>query len=143
MRGFVPKRPTGSTPEARFAQWVYDELMANRLQDSPDARTMRTTRGFVAIAKGKKGGGGGSITYKRDYDPNKAYRVGDIVRKRTGAGSVTGFTGLAICVQDAPAGNAPEFPESQYWDVWQLGIQTYVACRNGVGKTTYIQLMEV
>ena len=38
----APKRPTGSTPEARFSQWVYDSLISMRPM-GPDVS--RTTRG--------------------------------------------------------------------------------------------------
>lgn len=60
MIGFVPKRPSGSSPEARFAQWVFDELMQRRPQQTPDSKTLVTTRGVASIVKPGVSGGTGA-----------------------------------------------------------------------------------
>lgn len=57
MIGHLPPRPTGSGPDAVFMQWVYDTFVMLRMQETPDASTSRTTRGFQVIPN--KGGGGG------------------------------------------------------------------------------------
>jgi hypothetical protein len=49
MIGFTPPRPTGSNEEARFMQWVYDEILRNRPQQTPNAKTNSTTRGFFMV----------------------------------------------------------------------------------------------
>lgn len=51
-----PPRPTGTTPEARYAQWLWDSSNRNRIQDSAGSRTTRTTRGFFTIPQKLPGG---------------------------------------------------------------------------------------
>jgi hypothetical protein len=45
-----PPRPTGSNAEARFAQWVYDTLIALQNMQAPGTRVNRTTRGVQISA---------------------------------------------------------------------------------------------
>lgn len=59
---YAPMRPGGTSPEARFDQWVWDMIHALRPQDAPGMVTHRTTRGVVRIPKAVKGGGGISIS---------------------------------------------------------------------------------
>lgn len=46
MKGTLPPRPTGSTPEARFMQWLWDNWHANVIQDSSSVKVNRTTKGI-------------------------------------------------------------------------------------------------
>src|SRR5262245_50039170 len=46
MIGTVPKRPTGSSPQARFVQWVWDSLVyQKRASRAPGAKTSSTSGG--------------------------------------------------------------------------------------------------
>ena len=51
MIGFRPARPVGSSPEALFAQAVWDELWGGgqRFNDVAAVKGSRTTRGVIAI----------------------------------------------------------------------------------------------
>lgn len=61
MIGAAPKRPTGTTPEAMFAQWVWDKLNTPvRVQDVPNAKVLRTTRGTAVLPQATPTGGTGS-----------------------------------------------------------------------------------
>lgn len=45
MKNFKPKRPTGTSDEARFMQWVWDEIMAAKINNSPTVKVNRTPNG--------------------------------------------------------------------------------------------------
>jgi hypothetical protein len=45
-----PPRPVGTSAEARFAQWVYDTLIALQNMQAPGTRVNRTTRGVQISA---------------------------------------------------------------------------------------------
>jgi hypothetical protein len=55
MIGFRPARPVGTSPEALFAQAVWDKLWGSesRVGDVSGARTQRTTRGTHVIQTGE------------------------------------------------------------------------------------------
>lgn len=55
---YSPKRPTGSTPEALFMQWMYDQIKALQPRKSPTVRFDRNKDGIVYHAA--PGGSGGS-----------------------------------------------------------------------------------
>src|SRR5438105_1963901 len=58
MMAGVPRRPTGSSAQARFVQWVWDTLvMHNRAGRAPGAKVSRTTGG-VFIEPDDSGNGG-------------------------------------------------------------------------------------
>lgn len=65
MIGGLPPRPTGSSPSARFFQWIWDTLSSQQLtvRQVPNARVSRTTRGTVVEPDGT-GEGGGATTRK-------------------------------------------------------------------------------
>lgn len=42
----LPPKPTGSSPEARFARAVHDRLLSARMQDVSGSAINRTSRGF-------------------------------------------------------------------------------------------------
>lgn len=54
-------RPSGNSPEAKYAQAVYDMLKERlRFLDSPTVKFNKTTRGIYAESKPGKGGGAAS-----------------------------------------------------------------------------------
>lgn len=55
-----PARPTGSGHEARFHQWVWDQLVhRGTLIDTPQIRFEQTTKGVRPILRAAPGGGSG------------------------------------------------------------------------------------
>jgi hypothetical protein len=145
MRG-LPKRPTGNSAEALFMQWVYDMLLSLRMQDTPEALTVRTSRGFSVIPR-KKPGGGGGWNYRGDYDSTQAYSKDDVVRVRGGTAQ-----GVYICIRSNPVdlnsgkSAAPEYPEpanqapprQNIWEILSLGVVQQSSCVGGNNKTIYI-----
>lgn len=142
----TPKRPTGTGPDALFMQWVYDILMSLRLQDSPDALTIRTSKGFMVIPKRRPGKGGG-LKYRGDFDSTQGYSKDDVVRVRGGTAQ-----GVYICIRSNPVdlssgkSAAPEFPEpanqnpprQNIWEILSLGVVQQSSCVGGNNKTIYI-----
>ncbi len=58
MIGGLPKRPTGSSPEAVFMQWVYDNLSyLMRQQQVHGLPVNKTTRGSYVLPPKSRGGG--------------------------------------------------------------------------------------
>jgi hypothetical protein len=55
---YLPKRPTGSTAEALFDQWVYDQLTRRlKLNGSPTVKLRKTAQGITIEAVPQLGGG--------------------------------------------------------------------------------------
>lgn len=52
---FAPPRPTGSTPQARFEQWVWDSIHQLAPQDAPGVLKSATTRGVMREAQKNSG----------------------------------------------------------------------------------------
>jgi len=49
MIGHLPRRPTGLSQEARFWQWVWDNLSGrDRIEHASGRGVTRTTRGFYS-----------------------------------------------------------------------------------------------
>ncbi len=63
MIGSLPPRPTGSGPQARFFQWLWDQFASQQLttRTVPGARVSRTTRGTFVEPDGSGGGGTGRV----------------------------------------------------------------------------------
>lgn len=60
-----PIRPTGSSKEAMFLQWVWDSIhQLRRVSDVQGVVTQRTTRGTVQIPKPTSVSGGGGTDPK-------------------------------------------------------------------------------
>lgn len=57
MIGALPKRPTGSTPEAVFMAWVWDRMVAESLNQVAGNKVNRTTRGSFIIPQAGEGSG--------------------------------------------------------------------------------------
>lgn len=79
MAGKTPPRPSGSSREAHFMQWVWDAI-ANRLKfiDTPTVKWDSTSRGFAAHTKGGKGGLGPTVEVTlcdQDTGDEKTYQL--------------------------------------------------------------------
>jgi hypothetical protein len=139
-----------------FMQWVYDTLLSLRLTDSPESRTVRTTKGFSVISKRRPVGAGTGMVYRGEYDQFKSYSVGDVVRKRQA--TPTPIMGVFVCVKKNPlfppgdpegVSIAPVFPEpaetggTNTWEILALGIIQTGACKNGITKLSYANLFQI
>jgi hypothetical protein len=127
-------------------QWVWDTLDSLRMQDTDEALTIRTSRGFMVIPK-KRPGGGGGWNYRGDFDPTQGYNKDDVVRVRAGTAQ-----GVYICVRSNPVdlnsgvSAAPEYPEpanqapprQNIWEILSLGVVQQTPCVGGTTKTIYI-----
>lgn len=52
MIGTLPPRPTGSSAEAKFMQWVWDNMISPlKINDSATIRVSRTTKGIFLEVK--------------------------------------------------------------------------------------------
>lgn len=88
MRGFSPSRPTGSNPEAIFAQsqWDRSYTQQERLNNSSTVKFSRTSRGIFGKATKQDSGGNGGL-----IGPYLITAVnGDYVTLRTWDGTTLG-----------------------------------------------------
>lgn len=84
--GFQPARPTGSDPEARFMQWVWDRLTRLKFISTPSVTFEELTNGIRAEARGGSAAGAASPRRYRikGWDDEDAWRC------RTWDGAVEG-----------------------------------------------------
>jgi hypothetical protein len=126
------------------------------MNDSPDALTVRTTKGFSVIPKRRPGAGGGGMNYQGEYNQFKSYKPGDVVRKRQAV--PTPIMGVFICMKNNPTvpandpagvSQAPKYPEpaetggTNYWEILALGIVQTSSCKAGETKLTYVNLFQI
>lgn len=66
MIGPLPPRPTGSSAEARFQQWIWDTISSGQptVRQVPTAKVSRTTRGMIVEPDAGRGTGGNTRTRK-------------------------------------------------------------------------------
>ena len=128
----VPPRPTGTSREAIYDQWVWDVLNALLRINVPGASASFSSRGLTLVLPktSTTKTATGNMRWQGEWDHDKSYKAFDVVRVTsfddTLVGDGNNYTGVWLCLV-ANSGHQPIYPEptagTVYWVMLSMGVR--------------------